>query len=152
MAMTPDDWKSIILREADDDGVVLEIWDSIWERRASYDEADPSGELRHFAVLRDALDLRLATEARRVTTSDGGGKSGQWDQYWDHISKLREQAQADFKAQQKAVISVATMDVSQGVMTNYSLTPTPTGYYDPSSPGYAGDPRYRRLGGPWRTP
>lgn len=145
-ALTEDQWRGLILRACQDDGTVAAVWRDLWARRADLDIGDPTGDLRYYAVLRDALDLLLIKAAENVATTDGGGQGGQWQQYFEHLNTLRLQADTDFKAAAEAVLSSGVLQVD--VMTAYSLTPVAPGYVpDPAHPGYMGDPRYRRT---WR--
>jgi hypothetical protein len=143
MALTADEWRSLVLRAVDDDGTVNAVWNALWERRAGLDTADPTGELRYLAVVRDALDLMLANAAKVVRTSEGG-QSGDWGDYFEHLGKLREQYEKEFQALATSVTT--TTGIVIDTMTTYSLTPVADGFQpDPAHPGYMGDPRYRRT-------
>ena len=143
--LTEAQWKALILLACDDDGTVSAQWDQLWILSAPHDVTDPSGQLRYLDTLIRALDLRLGDATRDVSGSDGGGQSGQWEQHFDHLWKLREQAKLDKEKLAKSLSLAASADLSIEAMTTVSLTPVLAGYIDPGHPVFSGDPRFRTL-------
>ena len=151
-ALDDDQWQELILAAVHDaaDGVVSQNWDILWQKYERLLDADETGDLRYQTIVVEGLKLRKAAADEVVSTSDGGGQSGQWEQYYQHIKDLLESAEKDLEKVYKR-LGFYNGGVQILPMSVQSLTPTPTGYMNPSSPGYLGDPRYRN-GGPWGTP
>lgn len=150
LLLDEDAWQTLILKACKNDPAVVSSIDELWQRRAVMDQADPSGELRYYRVVLDGLELILGPATEDVSTSDGGGQSGQWGQHFEHLIALHKLYEDKYTAVLKAV--QANVGVSILPMSVYSLTPVLPGYIDPASPGYAGDVRYHRgrhLNGGW---
>ena len=147
--LSEDQYKALILTAVGDaDQNVIDddiLWPAIWDMRANLDDADPSGNLRYLAVLRDALDLVLGPATTDVDTSDGGGQSGSWAQHFDHLHTLRQETDTKFEALLKQTATAGGVAID--VMSNYTLTPVLPGFVDPASPAFIGDPRYRYARG-----
>jgi hypothetical protein len=136
------DWQALVLAIVNEHPSVVEQWDRLWALRKGYLAADPGGEMLRLKLTIDALDIALGDAAPNVATSDGGGQSGQWNQYFEHWKVIRDQAKEELQTQIKAL--QASADSLTTVLVNKSLTPVPPGYIDPGHSVYAGDPRYRR--------
>lgn len=148
MALTEAQWQSLVLMECEDDGRVVEQWDSLWERTESLDTSDPTGELRFRQLVVYGLGLMLAYAASDVAQSDGGGQGLQSQQHFEHLKMLLERAE---KTLQTQLTGIQALSAGVAVMETTSLTPPLPGCLDPGSPGYLGDPRYwngaPRIGG-----
>ena len=139
--LTDDQWTTLIMAACDQSEVVSANMDDLFARYAYLLTADPAGDLRYHAILRDSLDLMLAQAAKDVQASEGGGQSAEYNQYFDHLMLLRKQAQDALDARLK--ILMAQVGVALTPMLVTSLTPMPAPYLDPGHPSYLGDPRYR---------
>lgn len=142
--------KSLNIRYCDNNEVVVEFYDQLWQQNAYLDDVDVSGNLRDWSVRKEGLQLALTHAARNVNTNDGGGESGDWSQYFDHLKTLYDIAEKAAEAIQKAASASSGNVIQIAPMAAYSLTPVYTGDVDPASPGYAGDPRYNGFRGPFR--
>lgn len=147
MPLTEDQWHTLATKTWDNQAYAEDEWDTEWARYAYADDADPSGEYRFTLVVIAGLDLLLSPAGRNVATASGGGESGQWNQYFDHLETERKNYIETRERLEKILSTVA--GVAIGEMQTISLTPVLPGYANPGSPGYTGDPRYLLGGGPW---
>lgn len=143
--LTPEQWKTTIINSigiplSDDLVAAAGQFDINWARYDTYDDIDPTGEWRYKAVLVAMLDALVARASANVDTSDGGGQSEQWSQYYDHLFAMRKAEQDALAAVVKRFAGAA--GIQAGTMDAYSLTPVLPGYVDPASPVFLGDPRY----------
>src|SRR5438093_5987664 len=133
-------WQMLVLAACDDDGTVLSAWDENWARTESLDTADPSGELRYRRLVVLGLELMVARSVTNVQTTDGGGQSGQWNQYHDHLVAMLAKATEEYNKYVKSALFTAKGNV--GEMVNHTLTPPAPGHIDLGDPRFLGDLRY----------
>lgn len=140
-----DTWLELIAKACDNNPVAVGSIDDLWLRRASLDTADPSGDLRYYTVVVDCLELALADASKNVQASEGGGISGSYNQYYDHLKGIYDLYVKNRDKQVKQVIGQLGPQIA--AIATASLTPVSPGYLDPGHPGFTGDPRYRVIGG-----
>jgi hypothetical protein len=144
MSLLPEeDWKTLITTAIGLPDLVAAHWDEVWKLSAGMDTMDPSGELRRLDVTERFLELALGPTSLLVAGSDGGGQSGNWDQHFEHLTKMREVNKAAITAKMTALMVNASMDGGNTVMEVTSLTPVYPGYVNPGHPALSGDPRWK---------